>query len=613
MFGSKIEICYKFIIFFTVIITLVSCGRNDSNVPLGGDNNQTQTETTNNTVDQNLTTSSYFDPVIYGFHANDSIEESSEDLLVAARSFSHESQKLNYKVSIGHLVTEDANLLIPNARISFISYSSTEAISENRPITFIFNGGPGLSSLNILFNSFSPLNVSAVNSILDSGNPYILTDNPESLIAKTDLVYMNPIGTGLSVAISPFQNKDFWGVDNDAKVIAKFIQRYLIKFNKQKSPIYLMGDSYGSVRCVVTAEMLMQDSLFIDGIILMSSIFDYSKWQNSEGVIPTLAANAWFHKKMFKSHEDGLNDVFEKTVHIVENSYKPFMEKWRSDYKIFKELLFNNKDAETNKIIKDYLKKYTSYNEVICALANGNFYQVALSKTLHELLIKLKPMPYEIAQNLAQYTALDANVIQSQTQLVFNKEPFADLVNYAMISLLSQEGIALGIYDGRQKDFFSRITVDDKLNLDKDPNMQELQKTNYELWNKYTNFDLNYYAASAFRNYNSLISVYWDYWHKSLTGSITEGIDNLNIANDLIEILKQNPELRIFQASGLYDAVTPYYQILLDLENITKNEKFNKKITIKNYAAGHFIYLDNITRILLKSDLEKFYSSGIGL
>ncbi len=607
MFVKTIINCYKIVILWVLIFTLVSCGRNDSAPPVSEVNDQTQTVTTTTTIDQNLNNNYYFDPVIYSFQGNDSIEESSEDLLVAEQSIIHDSQKINYKISIGHLVTEDSKLLIPNARISYISYSLPAASDVNRPITFVFNGGPGLSSLNILFNSFSPQKITANNSTLNDLNSYFLSDNPETLINKTDIVYLNPVGTGLSAAITPFENKDFWGVDSDAKVIAKFIQRYLIKFNKLKSPIYLMGDSYGSVRCIVTAEMLMQDSLFINGLILMSSVFNYSKWQNSEGVIPTLAANAWFHKKIPTAQDADLNSIVARITNIIDHSYSPFMRVWSENYKNFNELLFHNKDIETNNLINEYLKNYSSYYEITSALAKGNLYQVELSKILQYLLSNLNPMPLELANSIAKYTALDANVLRSQTQLTYKQEPFSDLVNYAMLSLLPDEGSALSIYDGREKDTFTRISIADKFNLDRDPKLQNFQKTNSAIWNKYTNINLNYYAASVFQNYNPIISDYWDYKHKNLSGIISEGIDNLNIANDLYEIMKQNTGLKIFQAGGLFDAVTPFYQTYLDLEKISKDTHCQKRVTIKNYVSGHFIYLDSPSRLLLRNDLEKFY------
>jgi len=122
--------------------------------------------------------------------------------------------------------------------------------------------------------------------------PYALEDNQDSLLDQTDLVFVDPVGTGYSTAVEPGINKDFWGVDEDASCIKQFIKRYLTVFNRWNSPKYLFGESYGTPRTCVLTWMLHEDGVDLNGIVLQSSILDYSQAGNPIGVLPTFAADA---------------------------------------------------------------------------------------------------------------------------------------------------------------------------------------------------------------------------------------------------------------------------------------------------------------------------------
>ena len=125
-----------------------------------------------------------------------------------------------------------------------------------------------------------------------------MEDNADSLIDKSDLVFINPVGTGYSAAIAPNKNRDFWGVDQDADSIKQFIKRYLTKNNRWNSPKFLFGESYGTARSCVLAYRLHEDGVDLNGVTLQSSILDYRQAGNPVGALPTAAADAWYHKKL---------------------------------------------------------------------------------------------------------------------------------------------------------------------------------------------------------------------------------------------------------------------------------------------------------------------------
>ncbi|MCO4316991.1 hypothetical protein M8997_007335 [Phyllobacterium sp. 21LDTY02-6] len=166
-----------------------------------------------------------------------------------------------YTATAGHLVAYDLTKMKirPNsappegaaeAAIFYTAYTSDDARDKDlRPVTFVFNGGPGASSAALDFGALGPK---------DAGNGSY-QDNPASLLDRTDLVFVDPVGTGYSAAILPHMNRDFWGVDSDAKVLRDFIISYINANNRQSSPKYIYGVSYGGMRAPIMARLLLEE------------------------------------------------------------------------------------------------------------------------------------------------------------------------------------------------------------------------------------------------------------------------------------------------------------------------------------------------------------------
>ena len=150
----------------------------------------------------------------------------------------------------------------------------------------------------LLLGSFAPRRIKTNMPGFTPPPPYTMEDNPDSLIDRSDLVYINPVGTGYSSAIAPFKNRDFWGVDQDARSIKQFIKRYLTANGRWNSPKFLYGESYGTARTCVLAWMLHEDGIDLNGLTLQSSVLDYpANFSNAVGLMPTFAADAWYHNK----------------------------------------------------------------------------------------------------------------------------------------------------------------------------------------------------------------------------------------------------------------------------------------------------------------------------
>jgi carboxypeptidase C (cathepsin A) len=142
----------------------------------------------------------------------------------------------------------DASTSRPAAKFFYVAFTADDRDPSTRPVTFFYNGGPGSSSVFLLLGGFAPRRIRTSMPGFTPPPPYEMEDNPDSLLDRSDIVYINPVGTGYSAAIAPFKNRDFWGVDQDARSIRQFIKRYLTAFNRWNSPRFLYGESYGTAR-----------------------------------------------------------------------------------------------------------------------------------------------------------------------------------------------------------------------------------------------------------------------------------------------------------------------------------------------------------------------------
>ena len=214
-----------------------------------------------------------------------------------------------------------------------VSYIRTDnGADENRPITFIFNGGPGSSSVWLHMGIFGPKRVVLDDNATDDGAaPFDLRDNPLSILDVTDMVIIDPIGVGYSRTLGKSDGKDAWGVKQDAKSVGSFIYRWLTENNRWQSPKYLAGESYGTTRAAALIGELeggWTDVAF-NGVILISSVLDFNSRQMADSHIegylaylPTMAATSWYHNLVADkkgSIEEFLDEVRDFTI----NEYAP--------------------------------------------------------------------------------------------------------------------------------------------------------------------------------------------------------------------------------------------------------------------------------------------------
>src|ERR1700722_19967967 len=147
------------------------------------------------------------------------------------------------------------------ASIFSVAYTRSDVKDlSRRPIAFTYNGGPGSSSMWLNMGAFGPRRVLTPNAESAPPPPYKIEDNANSLLDKTDLVFIDPAGTGYSHAVGKAQDKDFWGIDSDVREFAQFINTYVNRNNRWNSPKFLIGESYGTFRSAALGNDLQRNN-----------------------------------------------------------------------------------------------------------------------------------------------------------------------------------------------------------------------------------------------------------------------------------------------------------------------------------------------------------------
>ena len=159
------------------------------------------------------------------------------------------------------------------ARMFYTAYFKKGTPSEERPVTFLYNGGPGSSTMWLHMGSFGPKRVLTTDTQHDEAAPYKIVNNDFSLLDVSDLVFIDAPGTGFSRIMGKDKEKAFWGTDQDAHAFDRFIRRFLTKYDRWNSPKYLFGESYGTPRSAVLSAALQNVDL--NGIVLLSAILSF--------------------------------------------------------------------------------------------------------------------------------------------------------------------------------------------------------------------------------------------------------------------------------------------------------------------------------------------------
>jgi carboxypeptidase C (cathepsin A) len=466
-----------------------------------------------------------------------------EESSVTEHSIKIGGQTIPYKATAATILLKNEKDE-PTALVYFTAYTRSDVKDlSQRPVAFVYNGGPGSASVWLHMGSFSPRRVITVNADATPPAPYKLSENQYCLLDKTDLVFLDPVGTGFSHAVGKAQDKDFWGVDQDVKSLAQFVNTYVSRNNRWNSPKFLIGESYGTFRSAALSNYLQShDGLYFNGIVLISSVLNLGTISFNPGedmpyifYLPSYAATAWYHKVLKERPAD----------------LKPFLEEAR-------------KYAQTD--YADALMKGSRLGEAEKAA---------------------------VAKKISRFTGLSEDYLV-KANLRVNLPQF-------MKELQRSRGLTTGRLDARFSGWSYDLLGE---YAEYDPQDTSITGPFTAAFNNYVREELKFGQDKTYRTGSDEANQAWDWKHR---GGENFGFPGSpNVEGDLIQAMLANPHLRVEVENGLYDLATPFMATEYTMDHLGLPDKLQKNIGLQYYDAGHMMYLRDEDLAKLKANIALF-------
>jgi carboxypeptidase C (cathepsin A) len=425
----------------------------------------------------------------------------------------------------------------PEASMFYVAYFKSagkkpaEQNAPLRPVTFIFNGGPGSSSVWLHMGAFGPRRVITADDSHTPAAPYTIVNNDFSLLDVSDLVFIDAPGTGFSRIAGTDREKAFYGVDQDGWAFSDFIVQFLSKYGRWNAPKYLFGESYGTTRSAVLANLLETDrGVDLNGVILLSQILNFDASpdgpESNPGIdlpyvlaLPSYAATAWYHHKLANAPQD-LPALLDEVERFAMNDYAR-------------------------------------------ALQAGS------------------ALPSEqraaIAAQLHQYTGLPVDYIL-KADLRINGGEFEQ-------NLLGETDRTTGRLDTR----FAGPSMDPlSKEADYDPQAAAISSAYISSFNDYVRKDLKYGQDKLFKPIVDLLRS-WDFQHHE--PNAPDALQqSTNVMPDLAMAMKYDPGLHVMLNAGYFDLATPFYQGIYEMQHLTIPPALQANIEFAQYESGHMVY-----------------------
>jgi carboxypeptidase C (cathepsin A) len=431
----------------------------------------------------------------------------------------------------------------PTASIGYVAYVRTGA--AGRPITFAFNGGPGSSSLWLHMGVLGPRRVVVSDPDPTPPAPYRVVDNEYGLLDHSDLVMIDPVGTGISRAVCGHKDDEFWGVDPDIDSISRFIAQYLNDNNRWTSPKYLLGESYGTTRAAGIVNYLRTHrSLAFNGLVLVSVATDieaiFAELPGNDRpysvYLPAYAAVAWYHHALPSQPA----------------KLEPFL-------------------AE----VREY-----AMGPYAQALSKGNTLPDAERDAVAEKMHEYIGLPVDYLKNS------NLRIVQS----AFTHE------------LLKAQHKTVGRLDGR----FLGATPDlNAKDSDYDPQSEAISAAYAATFLDYYHGDLKFGAGSTYRTTNFSIGNKWKFTHMTEQGE--QPLVNTGV--DLADALMKDANLKVLVLNGYYDLATPFSATEYMMSHLGVPAEIGARVQMKYFEAGHMMYVNPPSIAKMKKDLDSFIES----
>lgn len=458
-----------------------------------------------------------------------------------------EGKKINYDATTGTLILKNKQDT-PTISMSYVYYTKSDENASERPITFIYNGGPGSATIWLHMGAWGPQRV-FINDTSRTKAPYKTVNNDYSLLDVSDLVFIDAPGTGFGEVITKKmggagENKDFFGIDQDGRAFTDFITQFISEYNRWNSPKYLFGESYGTFRSAVVANLLQNDGVGLSGVILLSQLLTYGNMTEAAGenpgddqayelVLPSFAATAWYHHKLPNQPKE-LEPFLREVEHFALNDFA----------------LALNKGASLDS---------NSFNS--------------------------------IAEKLHDYTGLPVEYIK-KANLRVNGPQFEQ-------TLLGKKNEITGRLDSR----FSGEAIDPLSEYaEYDPMDSYIDAAFTATFNNYVRTDLKFGKGLKYKTFGDVHP--WDFKRKGFIGFP-------NVMNDLAHAMVYNPDLKVMLNQGYFDLGTPYFEGEFEMKHLPMPASLQKNIEYARYYSGHMVYLHPESLKLLHDNVAKFINSAL--
>jgi carboxypeptidase C (cathepsin A) len=448
----------------------------------------------------------------------------------------------------------------PEASMFYVAYFKSEKPEgkgatvkpEPRPITFLYNGGPGSATVWLHMGAFGPKRVVTANDSHTPAAPYQLVDNEFSLLDASDLVFIDAPGAGFSRIAGTDRDKAFYGVDEDAWAFSDFIVQFLSKYGRWNSPKYLFGESYGTTRNAVLVNLLETGrSVDFNGVIMLSQILNFDGSPDGpdtnpgidlpyELALPTYAATAWYHHKLATASQD-LPTLLKEVEHFAMNDYALAL--------------------EAGWTLSDDRRR-------------------------------------AIAQKLHDYTALPIDYIL-RANLRIDGGEFEH-------NLLGDTDMTTGRLDTR----FAGPSLDPlSKESEYDPQSAAISSAYVSTFNDYVRKQLKYGLDKTFKPFADIH--HWNFEHHP-PGQQEALQQSTNVMPDLATAMKYNPGLHVLLTGGYFDLATPYYQGVFEMQHLPIPASVQQNIEFAYFQSGHMVYANENSLKQLHARVAEFIRSNQG-
>lgn len=456
----------------------------------------------------------------------------------------------SYDATAGTLTIRDDDGK-PTASMFYVAYVvKQEKGAAKRPVTFLFNGGPGSASLWLNVGGLGPMYAVTDAPRATGPAPYTFIPSPNSILDRTDLVFLDAIGTGYSRTLGSAKGPDFWGVDADVDSFARAITRYVSVNQRWGSPKFLFGESYGTTRASALVYKLQNQGMQFNGVVLLSSILNFAVSmpgidQDYINNVPSFAATALYHGKLEQKPADLLAFLRE---------------------------------------VRDFAQ-----GPYATALARGDRLSAAEEDS--------------IAQQLSRYVGLSTEYLK-RTRLRVGMEAFRG-------ELLRDRAQVTGRFDSRFIAPAAYVETSGAFDpATNDPATAGVTSAYLSSWRDHLTGDLGYQTELAYRPlYNMVISAAWNWRHKA--PGFDEPLHTANVALDLGAAIRSNPQLKVLSMNGVYDLATPFFGAEFDLSHMLLTPDLQKNVSYSYYESGHMTYADQKALTRMKQDLTRFFDEAL--